>query len=327
VNKNFDDILDNCINQIKLGNDDIDGCLAKYPEYSEELKSHLHTFYAIAKIPKPIPSPQFKLEAKSRLLKQAKSKKLIYLPLRGVKPRRFQSLKTALVQIAATVLIVVLLSGGVAMASANSLPNSPLYPVKIATESVQLALTLNQVTKAELHLRFAERRLEEITRTFSHENKEEIKLEKTINAMISHTNKAIALTNNMSKEKREEILLKTLNLARREQETLQKVMVQTPVEIKNAIKNAIKKAQGKDQKNNPEDNEAESLIEQDKTNKEINSKKIFGPDKDTKKNINDDQDPGDNVFSNPKSTEGEKDNGENDRYEVEGRTYELNFIK
>jgi len=327
MNKIFDDILDNCINQIKLGNDDIDGCLAKYPEYSEELKSHLHTFYAIAKIPKPIPSPQFKLEAKSRLLKQAKSKKLIYLPLRGLKSRRFQSLKTALIQIAATILILVLLGGGVAMASANSLPNSPLYPVKIATENVQLALTLNQATKAELHLRFAERRLEEITRTLSNENKEEIKLEKTINAMIGHTNKAIALTDKMSEEKREEILLKTLNLAQREQETLQKVMIQAPVEVKNAIKNTIEKTQGKDQKNNPEDNEAESLIEQDKTNKEINSKKIFSPNKDTEKNINSEPNPGGNVFSNPKPTEDEKNNGENDKYEVEGKMHELNFIK
>ena len=39
---------------------------------------------------------------------------------------------------------------------------APLYPVKLATEKVQLALTSSDIGKAELNAKFADRRAEEI---------------------------------------------------------------------------------------------------------------------------------------------------------------------
>ena len=47
------------------------------------------------------------------------------------------------------------------VASAASLPGSPLYGLKRTTERVQLALTFRAADRAVLHLKFAERRLEE----------------------------------------------------------------------------------------------------------------------------------------------------------------------
>ena len=56
-----------------------------------------------------------------------------------------------------------LLSGGstVAVAS-NSMPDEPLYPLKLATEQVRLTLTLSDIGKADLHATLADRRVAEI---------------------------------------------------------------------------------------------------------------------------------------------------------------------
>jgi hypothetical protein len=49
-------------------------------------------------------------------------------------------------------------------ASGSSLPGTLLYPVKLATESVRLALTPSDLGKAELNARFADERIDEIIR-------------------------------------------------------------------------------------------------------------------------------------------------------------------
>jgi hypothetical protein len=56
---------------------------------------------------------------------------------------------------------------GTVAASADSLPHSPLYPVKRTTERVQLFLTFSPRGRAQLHLYFAERRLNETMRLMS----------------------------------------------------------------------------------------------------------------------------------------------------------------
>ncbi|MBI2010807.1 MAG: hypothetical protein HYS89_01035 [Candidatus Colwellbacteria bacterium] len=58
--------------------------------------------------------------------------------------------------------IVLLLSGGTAMAAGGSLPGDALYPVKVeVNERVQGWLTFDTAAKADLNVRLAERRLEE----------------------------------------------------------------------------------------------------------------------------------------------------------------------
>jgi hypothetical protein len=61
-------------------------------------------------------------------------------------------------------IFVALFGGGYATASAagNALPGDALYPLKLNLEQARVALTINRVRKAELHLEFAQRRMEEI---------------------------------------------------------------------------------------------------------------------------------------------------------------------
>ncbi len=62
---------------------------------------------------------------------------------------------------AALVVLLVFLGAGATIAAQGSLPNEPLYPIKLASEEVREILAVTQEQKAETQLAFAKRRLEE----------------------------------------------------------------------------------------------------------------------------------------------------------------------
>ena len=67
----------------------------------------------------------------------------------------------AYVTASAAAAALVILVGGLVYASSDSLPQSPLYGLKRAVESVQLALTVDNESKARLHYQLAQKRLAE----------------------------------------------------------------------------------------------------------------------------------------------------------------------
>ena len=76
--------------------------------------------------------------------------------------RRRPRHRVALVLIAAVV-TVVLLGGAAVAASGSALPGQLLYPVKRATERIELLLNTSPASRARLHLEFAQRRLTELS--------------------------------------------------------------------------------------------------------------------------------------------------------------------
>lgn len=64
----------------------------------------------------------------------------------------------------ALIIAIVVLGGGIggAYASQSALPGDALYPVKLLTEDVRVALKFNPESKANLEMSFAAKRLEEI---------------------------------------------------------------------------------------------------------------------------------------------------------------------
>ena len=62
-----------------------------------------------------------------------------------------------------SMIFVLLVTGGTTVyAAQQSLPDDVLYPVKIGTEKIQLAFTLTPKSRANLHLKLAERRVDEV---------------------------------------------------------------------------------------------------------------------------------------------------------------------
>jgi len=60
------------------------------------------------------------------------------------------------------VLAILMVGGGTVAAASYSMPDNLLYPVKLATEQVQLTLTPSDIGKARLCAKFADRRVAEI---------------------------------------------------------------------------------------------------------------------------------------------------------------------
>ncbi len=163
----FEDILEECLERMLQG-ESLEQCLELYPEQAAELKPLLEVAAAARRAASVEPRPEFKAQARYQLnLMQAKKER---------PKRRFVLLgwQRGLVIALTCVLVILLIGGSTVAASANSTPDETLYPVKLATEQVQLALTRSDIGKAKLHLRFADRRAWEITQMAEKDNPEEV---------------------------------------------------------------------------------------------------------------------------------------------------------
>jgi len=153
--KEFDNILDDCLERLLTKGETIEQCLESYPEQADELKPLLQTVLATKKASAIQPRPEFKARARYQFLSalQAMEAKRSR-PFLGWQPRW----ATAVI----TVLILLLVGGSTVAAASNSMPDKPLYPVKLATEQVQLALTPSDIGKAQLLAKLADKRVAEI---------------------------------------------------------------------------------------------------------------------------------------------------------------------
>jgi hypothetical protein len=153
--KDFDNILDECLERVMRG-ETIASCLEAYPEHAKELAPLLETASQTRGALSVTPRPEFRQTAAAEFARAARE-------MPPAKRGFSLGLRPAWITLIA-VLIVLLAGGGTVGAAANSLPDSPLYPVKLATESVRLSLAFSDEGKAELYASFADERVNEIVR-------------------------------------------------------------------------------------------------------------------------------------------------------------------
>lgn len=155
TDKNFEDILDDCLERLLVNGETVEDCLAVYPQQADDLKPLLQTALDTKKAATIEPSPEFRARARYRFhaaLQETAS------PKSG--PFSFWRARWATVL--TTILVMLLASGGMVAAANNSMPDSSLYPIKLAVEQLQIRLTFSDVGKANLYAQFADRRVTEI---------------------------------------------------------------------------------------------------------------------------------------------------------------------
>lgn len=153
--------LDDCLTALAQGIP-LEECLARYPQWAEELRSLLEVATELRQVPPLAPDPVRQEAAHRRFLQRAAA---LGAPGQAgvLPPRSGLPLLARLAALAAGLLLVVMLLGGATVALAwDSQPDSPLYPVKLATERARLWLTFDDEDKARLLLEQSERRLQEI---------------------------------------------------------------------------------------------------------------------------------------------------------------------
>lgn len=158
MDKGFEDILDACLDRITLKGESIEQCLESHPERAAELEPLLRAALSVREMSSIEPRPEFRQATKARLLSALAAKEekreRSRLPLWHWQRRWAVA--------AAVILALFLAGGGTVMASSDSLPGDVLYPVKRASEKVQAFFTFGDDAKANLHMKFAERRVKEI---------------------------------------------------------------------------------------------------------------------------------------------------------------------
>lgn len=227
------EVLDRCIELLLSGEENMEGCLARYPEFKEELEPLLRTAAFVRAVPLPTPSSTFRITARQRLLKTAEARgrnRMAFV-------ERVTGIKDILMRVAAVILIVILVGSGAVAASARSLPDSPLYPLKIAMERVQLVFAFDDYSKAQLHLKFAKNRLNEIMLLVA-QGKEE-GLNTALSEMNNEVEKVQAMVETIPANKKMEILRKVIELTEYQGQVLQTVWTKVPDPAKGAIQRAV----------------------------------------------------------------------------------------
>ena len=165
--KQFDQILDECLDRIIHQGETVEACLARYPGLAVELEPHLRLSTRMAQTYAFTPSTAAKNRGRQRL--QAEAREFQATPQKkGISlfswPSVLLSRNLGWAATAAAVLLIALLAGAGTVAASNSAaPGDLLYPVKLTTEQARLATRFSQEGKAELHLAYAGRRADEVS--------------------------------------------------------------------------------------------------------------------------------------------------------------------
>ncbi len=155
MSKEFDNVLDECLERLLVKGETIEQCLQSYPEQAVNLKPLLQTGLAARQAVAIQPRPDFKAQARYQF-----HSALQEVVSRGRRP--FFNWLPRWATVVAIVLGVLMMGGGTIVAASYSMPDTPLYSVKLATEQAQLALTPSDIGKAKLCAKFADRRVAEI---------------------------------------------------------------------------------------------------------------------------------------------------------------------
>ena len=178
----FENILDECLERMIKG-ETVEDCLARHPEHAAELEPLLRTALETREAIAVTPRPEFRQRAGNEF--QA--------AVRDMQPQGsggFFKRQISWIAPVAIVIGLLMVGSGTVLAANSSLPDEPLYRVKLSTESVQLAFTPSSLGKAELYARFADRRVAEIVKMAEKGEVEQV--EKTTERM---NNQMIAMAN------------------------------------------------------------------------------------------------------------------------------------
>lgn len=164
--KRFEDILAQCIEDVKAGRSSIDDCLDRHSLIRERLEPLLRIALEIRAVPDVRPSAGFKVRARVRLMEQIHQQGTVsrwpwfrYSNQVRLSPHSRLSMVHVIVAIA---LALSALAGGTAYAAQDSLPGDPLYSVKLATERAGMILPGADFARTERALNLAERRVREM---------------------------------------------------------------------------------------------------------------------------------------------------------------------
>lgn len=165
VSRGIEEALAECLERIERGEATVEEAMHLYPRLSSELEPLLRLASELRSMPRISAPESLRTTRRPVFASPRRETPVIDLSSRRWRRPWFRPAfvwAVPLARAAAALLAAFLLLGGTVVASASSLPEEPLYPVKLAVERLQLALAPNPQVRAELEMQFAARRLGEV---------------------------------------------------------------------------------------------------------------------------------------------------------------------
>lgn len=158
MSERYEDLVEEGLDSITSGRTGIDDFLAAHPLEANELRPVLEAAIAVAQAVDVQPRSAFRYAARADFADQIQA--------RSRKPWFFAwTLALRPIAVALLALVIVTSLGfGTVGASEDATPDQPLYGVKMAQESFRLAIARDDLERAALRARFAERRVDELGR-------------------------------------------------------------------------------------------------------------------------------------------------------------------
>jgi Domain of unknown function (DUF5667) len=152
--KEFDNIFNGCLEHLLTGQETIEQCLQRCPEYAKELEPLLRTVVLMHQVADVKPSDEFRARARYQMqLKMAQA---------GSPAKRTTRVVPRWAVAACTAMLVFVLGGGAVLASQNVMPGNLLYAVKLTTENLQVRLAGSSDSKTEQYIAMANARISEM---------------------------------------------------------------------------------------------------------------------------------------------------------------------
>ena len=161
------EVIDECLEALRRG-ESIDDCVSRHPDIADELRTLLIAAVAMADVAptrddtaRRMAHTRFEGAVRHHLATNQRSASGRF-SIRDWWNTRASGWTRVWAVGFATMAMFVVLSTGAAYASNDALPDSPLYPVKRATEHARLAITFSDESRAIYHLELIERRTLEL---------------------------------------------------------------------------------------------------------------------------------------------------------------------
>lgn len=231
----FTRILADCLDAIEQRGSTFDEYLVGHPDHSAALVELLPIALALRSAPAVAPSPEFRANARRRLVARLSARSVSAAPRRSLAPALVLR-RPALIMVL-IVAVVAMLGSGIVAASAASLPNDLLYPVKMAVEELRLSLSPDSLNRSNLHLAFAAQRLDEIDRLIRVERGSDAPI--ALDNFTAHIRAAASIANVVPDTADRNALIEHVNASIDQSDvTLTQVAPQLPLSVQPALRRA-----------------------------------------------------------------------------------------
>ncbi|MDY7041581.1 MAG: DUF5667 domain-containing protein [Chloroflexota bacterium] len=238
--REFESILDRCLTDVTAGQATIEEILARYPQHARRLEPFLRVAQRVMATTGPRLSDEAVNAIQGQLLRRAtelKAQRRVARHRQSLFSRLVPRLRLAPVALA---LLLVLFGSGiwVSSAAADSLPGDAIYPVKRAAERVQMSLTFSEIGRVRLHIKFADRRLEEVQAILEQRGEFD---GATLAEVGDETEAALASAEGLD-EGREQALTTLATLTERQQAVLAAVQAKAPPQAQAGLNRAMERS-------------------------------------------------------------------------------------